>query len=161
VSGTSWGDPFASKTCETRTSHRGAGSSVESPNQAPLSSAIGQASSGIDSSHKCLGGQTGAIAPSLDTSCTNRTAHNISKYSSSEFNTCTGEIPPSHPEVTFLFYWPSSCWYSPHLVRIPRRVHVKQVPVQEPLARAVAVQVAFERQTLKPVFHLIGYRLWV
>jgi hypothetical protein len=27
--------------------------------------------------------------------------------------------------------------------------------------RAVALQVAFERQTLKPVFHLIGYRLWV
>jgi hypothetical protein len=29
------------------------------------------------------------------------------------------------------------------------------------LPRVVAVQVAFERQTLKPVFHLIGYRLWV
>jgi hypothetical protein len=26
---------------------------------------------------------------------------------------------------------------------------------------AVALQVAFERQTLKPVFHLRGYRLWV
>ena len=25
----------------------------------------------------------------------------------------------------------------------------------------VALQVAFERQTLKPVFHLKGYRLWV
>jgi hypothetical protein len=25
----------------------------------------------------------------------------------------------------------------------------------------VALQVAFERQTLKPVFRLIGYRLWV
>jgi hypothetical protein len=25
----------------------------------------------------------------------------------------------------------------------------------------VALQVAFERQTLKPVFHSIGYRLWV
>jgi hypothetical protein len=25
----------------------------------------------------------------------------------------------------------------------------------------VALQVEFERQTLKPVFHLIGYRLWV
>jgi hypothetical protein len=24
----------------------------------------------------------------------------------------------------------------------------------------VALQVAFERQTLKPAFHLIGYRLW-
>jgi hypothetical protein len=28
-------------------------------------------------------------------------------------------------------------------------------------ARGVALQVAFEKQTLKPVFHLIGYRLWV
>jgi hypothetical protein len=27
--------------------------------------------------------------------------------------------------------------------------------------RRVAVQVAFERQTLKPAFHLIGDRLWV
>ena len=27
--------------------------------------------------------------------------------------------------------------------------------------RVVALQVAFERQTLKPVFRLIGYRLWV
>jgi hypothetical protein len=27
--------------------------------------------------------------------------------------------------------------------------------------RFVALQVAFERQTLKPVFHLIGHRLWV
>jgi hypothetical protein len=27
--------------------------------------------------------------------------------------------------------------------------------------RSVALQVAFERQTLKPVFHLIGVRLWV
>jgi hypothetical protein len=25
----------------------------------------------------------------------------------------------------------------------------------------VALQVAFEKQILKPVFHLIGYRLWV
>jgi hypothetical protein len=25
----------------------------------------------------------------------------------------------------------------------------------------VALQVAFERQTLEPAFHLIGYRLWV
>jgi hypothetical protein len=28
-------------------------------------------------------------------------------------------------------------------------------------SRVVALQVEFERQTLKPVFHLIGYRLWV
>jgi hypothetical protein len=27
--------------------------------------------------------------------------------------------------------------------------------------RAVALQVEFERQILKPVFHLIGFRLWV
>jgi hypothetical protein len=27
-------------------------------------------------------------------------------------------------------------------------------------AQGVALQVVFERQTLKPVFHLIGYRLW-
>jgi hypothetical protein len=27
--------------------------------------------------------------------------------------------------------------------------------------RGVALQVAFERETLKPVFHFIGYRLWV
>jgi hypothetical protein len=27
--------------------------------------------------------------------------------------------------------------------------------------RDVALQVAFERQTLKPIFHLIGFRLWV
>jgi hypothetical protein len=26
---------------------------------------------------------------------------------------------------------------------------------------SVALQVAFERQFLKPVFHLIGYRFWV
>jgi hypothetical protein len=25
----------------------------------------------------------------------------------------------------------------------------------------VALKVAFERQTLKPIFYLIGYRLWV
>jgi hypothetical protein len=30
-----------------------------------------------------------------------------------------------------------------------------------PALRDVALQVAFERHTLKPVFHLIGYRLWV
>jgi hypothetical protein len=29
------------------------------------------------------------------------------------------------------------------------------------MRRFVALQVAFERQTLKSVFHLIGYRLWV
>jgi hypothetical protein len=36
-------------------------------------------------------------------------------------------------------------------------------PQNDPLFihRSVALQVAFERQTLKPVFHLIGFRLWV
>jgi hypothetical protein len=29
------------------------------------------------------------------------------------------------------------------------------------LVRDVALQVAFERQTLKPAFHLIGHRLWI
>jgi hypothetical protein len=29
------------------------------------------------------------------------------------------------------------------------------------IGRSVALQVAFERQILKPVFHLIGFRLWV
>jgi hypothetical protein len=33
--------------------------------------------------------------------------------------------------------------------------------VEKPEPRGVALQVAFERQTLKPAFHLIGYRLWV
>jgi hypothetical protein len=33
-------------------------------------------------------------------------------------------------------------------------------PMRAALLPAVALQVAFERQTLKPVFHLIGYRLW-
>jgi hypothetical protein len=28
-------------------------------------------------------------------------------------------------------------------------------------SRYVALQVEFERQILKPVFHLIGFRLWV
>jgi hypothetical protein len=41
-------------------------------------------------------------------------------------------------------------------LQAPPAVHVKP-------PRAVALQVAFERQTLKPVFQLqlIGYRLWV
>ena len=45
------------------------------------------------------------------------------------------------------------------LVQPHRRAgHALQAPPQ-PLD--VALQVVFERQTLKPVFHLIGYRLWV
>jgi hypothetical protein len=35
------------------------------------------------------------------------------------------------------------------------------VLVSHDTSHSVALQVAFERQTLKPVFHLIGYRLWV
>jgi hypothetical protein len=34
-------------------------------------------------------------------------------------------------------------------------------PVGLSLTPGVALQVAFERQTLKPVFQFIGYRLWV
>ena len=35
------------------------------------------------------------------------------------------------------------------------------IPGGPSLALAVALQVEFERQFLKPAFHLIGYRLWV
>jgi hypothetical protein len=45
-------------------------------------------------------------------------------------------------------------------VRPPGRPHAPAARLG-PRLRAVALQVAFERQTLKPVFHLIGYRLWV
>jgi hypothetical protein len=47
--------------------------------------------------------------------------------------------------------------------RAPPREHWMAVRHMPSLrhARSVALQVAFERQTLKPVFHLIGYRLWV
>jgi hypothetical protein len=45
----------------------------------------------------------------------------------------------------------------PYRVRARRRVALRRVQQH----RDVALQVAFERQTLKPVFHLIGYRLWV
>jgi hypothetical protein len=37
----------------------------------------------------------------------------------------------------------------------------KRLVVGAVQVRVVALQVAFERQTLKPVFQLIGYRLWV
>jgi hypothetical protein len=40
--------------------------------------------------------------------------------------------------------------YSRHPSLWPRASH-----------RGIALQVAFERQILKPVFHLIGFRLWV
>jgi hypothetical protein len=52
-----------------------------------------------------------------------------------------------------------------------QRVQIPAAPAAKPAAspmppdpepsHAVALQVEFERQTLKPVFHLIGYRLWV
>jgi hypothetical protein len=35
------------------------------------------------------------------------------------------------------------------------------VEAVSPVQPALALQVAFERQILKPVFHLIGHRLWV
>jgi hypothetical protein len=45
----------------------------------------------------------------------------------------------------------------------PHDVHVKHrfVFPNLVLTHGVALQVAFERQILKPAFHLIGYRLWV
>jgi hypothetical protein len=39
---------------------------------------------------------------------------------------------------------------------VHRRLAVAQVPPLD-----VALQVEFEKQILKPVFHLIGFRLWV
>jgi hypothetical protein len=42
-----------------------------------------------------------------------------------------------------------------------RRRQRRALPAREEPGRGVALQVAFERQILKPVFHLIGYRLWV
>jgi hypothetical protein len=62
----------------------------------------------------------------------------------------------------------STCRALPHVVHAHHLAVVVQVadpprrrlPLRRSL-RVVALQVAFERQTLKPVFHLIGYRLWV
>jgi hypothetical protein len=39
--------------------------------------------------------------------------------------------------------------------------HAYHHPAVVDILLIVALQAAFERQTLKPVFHLIGYRLWV
>jgi hypothetical protein len=39
-------------------------------------------------------------------------------------------------------------------------VDVRAVAAEPVLVRGVALQVAFERQTLKPVFHLIVVRIW-
>jgi hypothetical protein len=50
---------------------------------------------------------------------------------------------------------------APHLaVHADMRVLLLQL-LRLDRGHGVALQVAFERQTLKPVFHLIGYRLWV
>jgi hypothetical protein len=45
----------------------------------------------------------------------------------------------------------------------PREVHLDELDVlpEGGVHHGVALQVAFERQILKPVFHLIGFRLWV
>jgi hypothetical protein len=49
-----------------------------------------------------------------------------------------------------------------HIQRLqPRRGEPEPRGVAHLQTRDVALQVAFERQTLKPVFHLIGVRLWV
>jgi hypothetical protein len=57
----------------------------------------------------------------------------------------------------------STCRAPPRHHEVPRLLqrleHLHAVGVAQ--HRGVALQVAFERQTLKPVFHLIGYRLWV
>ena len=51
-----------------------------------------------------------------------------------------------------------------HVLLLQRR-RVERIPTLggdvRDVTLDVALQVAFERQTLKPVFHLIGYRLWV
>ena len=49
-------------------------------------------------------------------------------------------------------------------VRVVESADARDVLSQEAdvaVTHSVAVQVAFERRTLKPVFHLIVYRLWV
>jgi hypothetical protein len=43
---------------------------------------------------------------------------------------------------------------------LPAEVRSRQI-LRHARHHVVAVQVGFERQILKPVFHLIGYRLWV
>jgi hypothetical protein len=45
-------------------------------------------------------------------------------------------------------------------VQLPHRVGVDS-RAQGIYRRGVALQVEFERRILKPVFHLIGFRLWV
>jgi hypothetical protein len=70
------------------------------------------------------------------------------RYGSTEFNVYSPAVLPSAegplPFIIFLI-----CLYScAHCIGCVG-------------GRIVALQVAFERQTLKPVFHLIGYRLLV
>jgi hypothetical protein len=45
--------------------------------------------------------------------------------------------------------------------QVARSKQSSKPPSPPEIGHAVALQVAFERQTLTPVFDLIGYRLWV
>jgi hypothetical protein len=51
----------------------------------------------------------------------------------------------------------STCRAPPRVMSVSR----SEQAVRDDNPRSVALQVEFERQILKPVFHLIGYRLWV
>jgi hypothetical protein len=53
----------------------------------------------------------------------------------------------------------STCSAPPR--QVPEELLLLDGVLQRQVIQDVAVQVAFERQTLKPVFHFIGYRLWV
>jgi hypothetical protein len=57
-----------------------------------------------------------------------------------------------------------STWGGSRLVQdhAADELHVERAQAQHAVGGlAVALQVEFERQILKPVFHLIGFRLWV
>jgi hypothetical protein len=84
-------------------------------------------------------------------------------FETSKISTLNREITFKVPRVgspgAFKRYGSSEFnWYSRPAVRF-EQLEPKEVGQAD--HRAVALQVAFERQTLKPVFHLIGYRLWV
>jgi hypothetical protein len=66
--------------------------------------------------------------------------------------------PPQTPRQESFFY---CC--SPRTTTVAPPTTAALVELVQPERRPhhVALQVPFERQTLKPVFHLIGYRLWV
>jgi hypothetical protein len=53
----------------------------------------------------------------------------------------------------------STCSAPPR--QVPEELLLLDGVLQRQVIQDVAVQVAFEWQTLKPVFHFIGYRLWV